>query len=102
MVESIAALMFAATFGGITGDIRLGEKYLPEIPLTLKCGAEEVLGKTDKEGSFRLTAKAGGKCQLSITYQKQTASIDVVLFDQPARYRLLLELKDAKYTIKRA
>ena len=102
MFETIATLMFATAFGGITGDLRLGEKYLPEIPITLKCGAEEVGGKTDKEGSFRLTAKASGKCQLSITYEKQTAAIEVVLFDKPARYRLLLELKDGKYTIKRA
>lgn len=95
------ALNALPLMGGITGDVRLGEKYLAEVPLQLKCGTEVVDGKTDAAGSFRLSAKTGGKCLLSITYEKQTASVEVVVFDQPARYRLQLELKDGKYTVKR-
>lgn len=95
------ALTSLPLLGGITGDLRLGEKYLAEVPIQLKCGAETVEGKTDAAGSFRLNAKGGGKCVLSVTYEKQIASVDVVVFDQPARYRLQLELKDGKYTVKR-
>lgn len=95
-------LALALGTGGIYGDLRLGEKYLAEQPLKLKCGDEVVEGKTDKAGSFRLTVKGGGKCLLTVTYEKQEATLDVVVFEQPARYRLVLESKDGKYVLKRA
>ncbi len=103
MFATLVTTVFAAAsmLSGITGDLRLGEKYLALIPVQLKCGTEVVEGKTDAAGSFHLTAKGGGKCQVSVTYEKQTAALDVVLFDQPARYRLQLELKDGKYVLKR-
>lgn len=87
--------------GTIAGDVRLGEKYLADLPLELKCGAEIVQARTDAAGSFRITVKGGGKCQLTISYEKQAPSIDVVVFEQPAKYRLVIELKDGKYAIKR-
>jgi hypothetical protein len=87
--------------GEISGDLRLGDKYLADVKLTLTCGTESVEGATDKSGSFRLTVKGSGKCQLKVTYDKQAPSIDVVLFDQPARYRFLLEQQDGKYLLKR-
>lgn len=104
MFTTLASLILGSALhlGGITGDLRLGDKYLAEVPLSLKCGTEEVEGKTDKAGSFHLTVKSGGKCQLSVAYDKQTAVVEVVVFDKPVRYRLLLELKDGKYILKRA
>jgi hypothetical protein len=87
--------------GEIYGDLRLGDKYVADTRLTLTCGAESVEATTDKQGSFRLTVKGSGKCKLTAAYDKQTPSIDVVLFDQPARYRFVLELADGKYVLKR-
>lgn len=87
--------------GTIFGDLRLGEKYLADAELTLTCGTESVSGKTDAAGSFRLTVRTGGKCRLAVLHEKQEAALDVVVFDQPARYRLVLELKDGKYLLKR-
>ena len=95
------SLLFAAPAGSIFGDVRLGEKYLPELPLSLKCGTETVEGKTDKAGSFRLATAGSGRCTLSISYEGQTAGLDVVVFEKPAQYRLVLELKDGKYTLRR-
>jgi hypothetical protein len=104
MLTLVTAALFAFPLatGGIVGDLRLGDKYLPDQVLKLKCGEEAVEGKTDKAGSFRLTVKGGGKCQLTLTYEKQAVSLDVVVFEQPARYRLVLEAKDGKYALKRA
>lgn len=96
-----ALAAFAAPPSTIFGDLRLGEKYLPGVELTLTCGAESVTGKTDAAGSFRLTVRTGGKCQLTVHYEKETPAIDVVAFEQPARYRLVLEPKDGKYIVKR-
>jgi len=85
----------------IFGDLRLGEKYVADVEVNLVCGPDSTSGKTDAEGSFRLTVKTGGKCQLTVHYDKQTPSVEVVAFDKPARYRLVLELKDGKYLLKR-
>ena len=95
------SLLFGTPAGSIYGDVRMSEKYLPELPLTLTCGAEAVEGKTDTAGSFRLTVKSGGRCSLGITYDGQTAALDVVVFEKPAQYRLVLELKDGKYSLRR-
>jgi hypothetical protein len=96
-------LLAASTWAGgeIFGDLRLGEKYLTETKLELKCGEEVVEGITDEEGSFRIRVKTGGKCVLTVTHDNQTASLNVVVFDKPARYRLLLVEKEGKYLLKR-
>jgi hypothetical protein len=103
----LSALFLAVTLsmgrgaGEIFGDVRLGEKYLADAPVQLKCGDETVKGKTDESGSFRLAARASGRCTFSVTHDDKTASIDVVVFDKPARYRLVLEAKDGVYVLKR-
>jgi hypothetical protein len=87
--------------GEIYGDLRIGDKYVADTRLTLTCGTESAEATTDKQGSFRITVKGSGKCKLTAAYDKQTPSVDVVLFDQPARYRFVLELADGKYVLKR-
>ena len=94
-------LLGALARGEIYGDLRLGDAFVPDAKLTLTCGAETAEGTTDKTGSFRLAVKGSGKCRLTVAYDKQTPSIDVVLFEQPARYRFVLELVGGKYVLKR-
>lgn len=104
-MSGILSLIFGLSVGvpasTIFGDVRLGEQYVADAEISLKCGPDSTAGKTDSEGSFRLTVKSGGKCQLTVRYDKQAPSVDVVAFDKPARYRLVLELKDGKYLLKR-
>jgi hypothetical protein len=99
-----AILLVKAPAGEIFGDLKLGEKYLPDVPLELKCGEETVTAKTNDAGSFRLAVKgAGGACNLTATYSGQTTPpLNVVVFSKPTQYRLTLELKDGKYALKRA
>jgi hypothetical protein len=102
MTTLIPLLALASLLRGeIYGDLRMGDKFVADAKLTLKCGAESVEGVTDKTGSFRLTVKGSGKCTLTVNYEKQSPSLDVVLFDQPARYRFVLEQADGKYVLKR-
>lgn len=97
----LGVLGLAAPVGEVFGDLRVGEDYVKEAALELKCGEEVVKGKTDANGSYRLTAKANGKCTISVTHDGQTASVDVVLFDKAARYRLVLEKKGDTWTLRR-
>jgi hypothetical protein len=97
----LGALAVSAPVGEVFGDVRVGEDYLKEANLELKCGEEVVKGKTDSTGSYRLTAKANGKCTISVSHGGQTASVDVVLFEKAARYRLVLEKKGDTWTLRR-
>ena len=94
-------LAISAPFGEVFGDLRVGEDYVKEAAVELKCGDEVVKGKTDATGSYRLTAKANGKCTITVTHEGQSPSVDVVVFDKAARYRLVLEKKDDKWTLRR-
>jgi hypothetical protein len=100
-ILAAAALAAPASMGEIFGDVRVGDKYVADTPVQLTCGAETVKGKTDQSGSFRLAAKESGKCVFSVTYEGKTASVDVIVFDKPARYRLVLEPKDGGWALKR-
>jgi hypothetical protein len=104
MIKTVVAasiLALAAPFGEVFGDLRVGEDYVKEAALELKCGDEVVKGKTDANGSYRLTAKANGKCTITVTHDGQSPSVDVVVFDKAARYRLVLEKKGENWTLRR-
>ncbi|MGQ0647440.1 MAG: hypothetical protein ACT4P7_07690 [Gemmatimonadaceae bacterium] len=98
---SAALLAAPIPIGEIFGDVRVGETYLAEAPVQLVCGPDTVKGKTDAAGSFRLASKASGRCVFSVTHEGKTSSVDVVVFDKPSRYRLVLELKDGVHVLKR-
>ena len=95
------ALVGAAAFGEIFGDLRLGDKYLADAKVELKCADQIASATTDSSGSFRISVKGNGKCTVAVSHDKQTAELSIVVFDKPARYRLVLESKDGKYTLKR-
>jgi hypothetical protein len=94
-------LALGASFGEVFGDVRIGEQYVKDAALELKCGDEVVKSKTDSTGSYRLAAKASGKCTISVTHDGQSPSVDVVVFDKAQRYRLVLEKKGDTWTLRR-
>lgn len=98
----IAALIAAPVTGGeIFGEIRAGEQYAAAAEITLVCGQDTVAAKTDSTGSFRIRSKATGKCRFSITWKGQAPSVDVVVFERPTRYRLVIAETDGKLVLKR-
>ena len=101
LIAVLAALAVSAPAGEVFGDVRVGDDYVKEAAVELKCGTEVVKGKTDASGSYRLAAKGSGKCTISVTHEGQTASVEVVVFEQPSRYRLMLEKKGETWTLRR-
>lgn len=97
----LAAAALPSRTGEIFGDVRQGNTYVAEAPIQLTCGADTVRGKTAADGSFRLATRTGGKCVFTITHDKANVSVDVIVFDKPARYRLMLEQKDGAWILKR-
>lgn len=56
---------------------------------------------TDKFGSYKLTVKPEGKCILSLTYEKQTVTLEVFSYKEATRYDLILEKKDGQLSLRR-
>jgi hypothetical protein len=71
------------------------------VKVTLSCGDASAEATTDEKGSFRLTVKGEGRCRVAVRYEGQTPSLEVVVFEKPARYRLVLEQAEGKYILKR-
>lgn len=97
----LAMLAAPVARGEIFGDIRQGDAYVADAKVQVSCGAETASGNTDKLGSYRVKVGGSGKCKFSVTYKGQTATIDVVLFEQPSRYRFVLEESGGKFVLKR-
>ena len=97
----LAAAVLPPRAGEIFGDVRVGDTYVADAPIQLTCGADTVRGKTAADGSFRLATKSGGKCIVTITHQQANVSVEVIVFDKPARSRLMPEQKDGAWILKR-
>ena len=104
MIKTVIAaglLTAGAAFGEVFGDLRIGESYVKEASLELKCGDEVVKAKTDSTGSYRVAAKASGRCSITVMHEGQSVSVDVVVFEKPQRYRLILEKKGDSWILRR-
>ena len=86
-------------FGKITaGGVAVGEGT----EVSAKCGAKAYPAvKTDKAGSFHLVVAETGKCSLTLTQKGQSASVEVVSYDDGAQADIVLETKDGKLSARR-
>ena len=73
---------------GATVEAKCGDKAYPAV-------------KTDKNGAYHLVVKETGKCTLTIGHKGQTASVEVVSYDDAAEADIVLEVKDGKLTARR-
>jgi hypothetical protein len=99
----LLALPSLATAGEIYGKITSGGAAVGEgTEVSAKCGAKAYPAvKTDKTGSFHLVVSETGKCTLTVTQKGQSASIEVVSYDEGAQADVVLEAKDGKLTARR-
>lgn len=109
----VVAAASSASAGRLFGDVRMGDKPLPEGALiTVQAAAKPAdKGKadaaptdsvtTDKVGSYKVMVKGEGKYTLTVHLGKQTAALEVFSYKEPTRYDLILEEKDAKLTVRR-
>jgi hypothetical protein len=92
-----------ASAGEIYGKITMGGAVVPEgTTVEAKCGGKGYPPvKTDKTGSYHLVVNETGKCTLTIGSKGQSASLEVVSYDDGAQADLVLETKDGKLTARR-
>jgi hypothetical protein len=104
MLDSLRILALGASLSltaQLYGDLREGDKQLPGVKMELACGSETARATTDSAGAFVLFVKQPGKCVLKVVYQDQTATLPVVLYNEPVRYRLALERKGSAFVLTR-
>lgn len=87
--------------GEIYGSIRESGKPVKEgVRVEVVCGSKPVAAATDKFGAYRLFVEDEGKCTLTVKIGEESPSIPVHSFEDSARYNLILEVKDGKYTLR--
>jgi hypothetical protein len=109
----------AAHAGKIYGEIRFGEKAVPEgVKVTVSVPAPAPAAEggeaaapskaavadstvTDEFGAYALKVKGEGKCTLTVWWEKQTPALEVISYSNASRYDLILEKQADKYILKR-
>ena len=99
----LLAVPTLASAGEVYGKITSGGAAVGEgVEVSAKCGAKAYPAvKTDKTGSFHLVVAETGKCTLTVTQKGQSASVEVVSYDEGAQADVVLETKDGKLTARR-
>jgi hypothetical protein len=101
LVLALAAVPTVAVAGEIYGTITENGAPVKEgMKVGLACGEKSYAAETDKNGAYRLFAEEEGKCTVSVTVGEEKPSTTVHSFSDSARYNLILEKKDGKYTLR--
>ena len=91
-----------ASAGEIYGKVLLGNAAAADATVAAKCGdAEYAARPVDRSGSYHIVAGRTGKCTLTITAKGQSATVDVVSYDEPVEADIVLETKDGKLSARR-
>lgn len=86
-------------YGKITAD---GATVGAGISVAAKCGTKAYPAvQTDATGSFHLVVDEAGKCTLTVTRNGQSASLDVVSYEEGAQADIVLDTKDNKLSARR-
>ena len=88
--------------GEIRGTVTEGGKSAGQgLGIEVRCGDKAYQVTTDKYGSYRLFIPEKGKCTLTVTYQGQQASREVISFNESTRYDFVLQKDGGEYTLRR-
>ena len=98
-----ALVSWPASAGEIYGKVLQGNAAAPAgTTVGAKCGDAEYAAKPiDRTGSYHIIAGRTGKCTLTVTLQGQSATAEVVSYDDPVQADIVLETKDGKLSARR-
>src|SRR5437773_7467591 len=103
LLLALLAAPTAASAGEIYGKIVAGGAPVGEsATVEMKCAGKTYPAvKTDKTGSYHVVVEQKGKCSLTVSWNKQSASLDVASYDDAVQADLVLEVKADKLTVRR-
>lgn len=101
LLLTLALVPGVAAAGEIYGTVQEnGKPVKPGIKVTVACGEKSVSADTDKNGAYRLFAAEEGKCTLTVKVGDESPSAVIHSYADSARYNLVLQRKDGKYTLR--
>ncbi len=101
LLLTLALVPGAATAGEIYGTIKENGNLMKEgVKVAVACGEKSAAAETDKNGAYRLFAAGEGKCTLTVKVGSESPSAVIHSYADSARYNLVLEKKDGKYTLR--
>ncbi len=104
MMLAILLLLTSTTAaaGEIFGTLSEGTKGIDAgVKVQISIAQKTYQAETDKFGSYRVIVKETGKCTLTVYYEDQSPSFQLVSYDKARRYDLILETKDGSYYLRR-
>ena len=88
--------------GEIRGAVTEGGKSVGQgVGIEVRCGDKAYQATTDRYGSYRLFIPEKGKCTLSVPYQGQQPSREVISFNESTRYDFALQKDGGEYSLRR-
>jgi hypothetical protein len=88
--------------GELRGAVTEGGKSVGQgVGIEVRCGDKTYDATTDKYGSYRLFVPEKGKCTLTVNYQGQQPSREVISFNESTRYDFVLQKGDSGYALRR-
>jgi hypothetical protein len=88
--------------GELRGTVTEGGKSVGQgVSVEVRCGDKTYQATTDKYGSYRLFVPEKGKCTLTVDFQGQHPSREVISFNESTRYDFVLEKDGGGYALRR-
>jgi hypothetical protein len=99
----LLALPTVAAAGEVFGKVTMNGAAVKEgVTVAAKCGATTYPpAAVDKTGSYHLVLNEAGKCALTVTQLGQSATVDVVSFDDAVQADLALSVEGGKLVARR-
>ena len=90
-------------FGGqIFGTLTEGGKAVASgVEVVVDCSGEQVKGKTDNFGAYRVNVQKTGRCTFTLTYKGQKPAATIPSLSEPVSADFELQMVDGKYKLVR-
>ncbi len=90
-------------FGGqIFGTLTEGGRAVASgVEVVVDCSGEQVRGKTDNFGAYRVNVQKTGRCTFTLTYKGQQPTATIASLSEPVSADFELQIQDGKYKLVR-
>ncbi len=88
--------------GQIFGTLTEGGKAVASgAEVVVDCSGEQVKGKTDNFGAYRVNVQKTGRCTFTLTYKGQKPTATIPSLSEPVTADFELQMQDGKYKLIR-
>ena len=103
LAATMVAVPAPAWAGEVYGRITMGTTSVGDgASVAAQCGDRAYAAKpTDKSGTYHIILGESGKCTLTVSYNGQSAGLQMVSYEDAVQYDIVLEMRDGKLAARR-